>query len=183
MSRSPTLSVEPDQQSGSLLALREVRIAPTAAVPYGRRAVLCRCDCGTETVVKLADFCRGIAVSCGCRKRRTMILRNRTASPNVTHGLGKHWLYQTWHKMLDRCENPDAKDYARYGARGIRVCARWHDVALFVEDIERDLGDRPAGWTLDRIDNDGNYEPGNVRWASAATQAANRRRPLAKAGA
>lgn len=75
--------------------------------------------------------------------------------------------------MLHRCENPSNKRYAKYGGRGIKVCDRWHDVRLFLGDIERDLGPRPKGMTLDRIDNDGNYEPGNVQWASDAQQRRN----------
>jgi hypothetical protein len=75
--------------------------------------------------------------------------------------------------MLQRCENPDHVAYRYYGAKGRSVCKRWRDIRLFVEDIERDLGPRPDGMTLDRIDSDGNYEPGNVRWATAAEQVAN----------
>jgi hypothetical protein len=76
--------------------------------------------------------------------------------------------------MLQRCENPGHDNYRYYGAKGRSVCERWHDVRLFVEDIKRDLGQRPEGMTLDRINNNGNYEPGNVRWATAAEQVANR---------
>jgi hypothetical protein len=128
MGNVPKLFVEPGQVSGFLTVVREMRFAPTKALPYGRRAVLCRCECGAEVTTGLADFCRGQIVSCGCHKRRAIAERNRTANPAVTHGLGKHPLYQTWHKMLDRCANPEAQDYKRYGARGIRVCGRWQDV-------------------------------------------------------
>lgn len=73
--------------------------------------------------------------------------------------------------MIQRCEYPKARDYARYGGRGIRVCARWRgSFAAFTED----MGERPPGMQLDRIDNDGNYEPGNVRWATVAEQSANK---------
>jgi hypothetical protein len=77
--------------------------------------------------------------------------------------------------MVRRCENPRFKQWKDYGGRGVRVCERWHDVRLFLADIERDLGPRPDGCTLDRIDVNGNYEPGNVRWATWLQQAANRR--------
>jgi hypothetical protein len=76
--------------------------------------------------------------------------------------------------MLQRCENPDHKKYPRYGGRGIEVCERWHDVALFVADIEAEIGPRPVGCTLDRKDNDGDYTAGNVKWSTARQQAANK---------
>lgn len=102
--------------------------------------------------------------------------RALVAAAATTHGLSTHQLYGTWHLMLRRCENPAVKDYPNYGGRGITVCAEWHDVTTFITWIEANLGARPTGMTLDRLNPDGNYEPGNVRWASAATQAANRRR-------
>jgi hypothetical protein len=100
-------------------------------------------------------------------KRREGTVRHRERNP----------LYKTWEGMLARCENPASKDYKNYGARGIRVCAEWHDFKTFAADIERLLGPKPAGYSIDRKDNSGNYEGVNVRWASAKEQA-NNRRPL-----
>jgi hypothetical protein len=85
--------------------------------------------------------------------------------------------------MLRRCENPAAHNYHLYGGRGIRVHGPWHDLATFIADIEAEIGPQPEGrhpsgvplYTFDRIDNDGHYEPGNVRWATAKEQVANRR--------
>lgn len=88
-----------------------------------------------------------------------------------------HPLYRIWTAMLDRCENPDHHAYARYGGRGITICTRWHDFASFRDDIESLIGPRPAGKTLDRYpDNNGNYTPGNVRWATWQEQADNQTR-------
>lgn len=78
-----------------------------------------------------------------------------------------------WYGMLYRCENPRSSAYPRYGDRGIKVCERWHDFEAYYTDIMEALGPCPAGMTLDRIDNDGNYEPGNVRWASCWQQVLN----------
>ena len=83
----------------------------------------------------------------------------------------KHPYYRVWTGMKDRCYNSNSLQYSDYGGRGITVCDRWSDFTLFVED----MGERPKGYTLDRIDNDGNYEPSNCRWTSRAIQQRNRR--------
>lgn len=97
--------------------------------------------------------------------------------PRVYHGLakGRPDMYARWANMMTRCYNPDFPGYVNYGARGISVCQEWHDVRIFVRDLDELLGPRPDGWGLDRIDNDGNYEPGNVRWASRSMQNRNKR--------
>lgn len=87
------------------------------------------------------------------------------------HGLWNHPLYRTWISMMARCYNPKAKGYDRWGGRGITVCDRWHDVRNFVAD----MGERPAEHTLDRINNDGDYEPGNCKWSTRLEQSHNTR--------
>jgi transposase-like protein len=102
---------------------------------------------------------------------------------NKSHGLSKHPLYQAWYQMIQRCENPADRQYPAYGGRGIRVCPAWHDLEAFVTWIEVNIGPRPERQTpagrpayqLDRIGNDGNYEPGNVRWATFRQQHHNTR--------
>jgi len=94
-----------------------------------------------------------------------------------THRLshGRHPLYGTWCNMMTRCYNPSYSGWDNYGGRGITVCRRWHDPALFIQDIEQLIGPRPPGLTLDRINNNRGYEPGNVRWASRTEQNRNSR--------
>jgi hypothetical protein len=128
------------------------------------------CDCGTEYLADLASLYTNDRKSCGCRRKKRGIV--------ATPGYAKHPLYFTWHGMIDRCYNPDVVNYYLYGARGIRVTDEWRGpdgIANFATYIEQELGPRPARNTLDRIEPNGNYEPGNVRWADPVAQTANQR--------
>lgn len=153
----------------------EVRLYRTQEKPQGHRAVPAKCSCplGTERVLTFSELFGGKSRSCGCR--RSELTRHKNLS-FITHGLSAHPLYSTWRKMLRRCENPADKSWADYGGRGIKVHAEWHDVTTFVAWMDEHLGPRPAfGMSLDRVDVNGNYEPGNVRWADAWIQRHNRR--------
>ena len=87
----------------------------------------------------------------------------------------RHPLYSTWCRMRQRCNNPDNEKYPNYGGRGIRICDRWQDFRLFAAD----MGPKPAGrYSIERVDNDGDYEPFNCIWATPVQQAANRRPPV-----
>jgi hypothetical protein len=92
-----------------------------------------------------------------------------------THGLSGHPLYRRWQSMLARCENPKHARFADYGGRGIIVCADWHDVAVYIAWIEANLGPCPDGYTIDRINNERGYQPGNIRWATRRVQNTNQR--------
>lgn len=93
-----------------------------------------------------------------------------------THRLSRHPSYHRWYNVVARCHNPHHPAYANYGGRGISVCPDWQDPAAFLKYLDDVLGPCPVGRSLDRIDNDGDYEPGNIRWATHSEQARNQRR-------
>ena len=125
---------------------------------------LCACDCGLSKVLFVTALNRG-QVSCGCLARAAASIARKT------HGLTKTPTWLSWKAMRTRCANMNASDYPEYGGRGIKVCGAWKDFATFYAD----MGERPDGKTLDRENNDGNYEPGNCKWSTAKEQANNRR--------
>ena len=122
----------------------------------------CRCNCGNTTKARAANLKKSHTKSCGCLQ-----IENST-----THGYSAHPLYPIWSAMIARCENPKNHRYNSYGGRGISVCPEWRGTpAVFFEH----MGVRPEGLTLDRIDNDGDYELKNCRWATAEQQQRNSR--------
>lgn len=132
---------------------------------------LCECECGTELVVQAVHLRTGHTRSCGCLKRDMIASTGRA---NLTHGhrIANSRTYETWRAMIRRCELPTNDNYRYYGAKGVRVCSRWRNsFEAFLED----MGERPAGKTIDRINPEGNYEPGNCRWATPLEQRHNQR--------
>jgi len=130
----------------------------------------CVCDCGNVCIVDGHDLRTGHTLSCGCVQIERARIAAQTHGEKPTKGGTRE--YRAWHYMKTRCLNPHATAYPWYGARGITVCARW------VESFEAflaDMGRCPPGYELDRINNDGNYEPGNCRWTTKIVNSNNRR--------
>lgn len=126
----------------------------------------CVCSCGVIKNITYQNLMRGHTKSCGCLHIDELKARTKHGGRHTTE-------YNAWCGMRQRCTNPRTVRWKDYGGRGIKVCAEWmHDFAAFL----RDVGHRPSSdHTLDRINNDGNYEPGNVRWATRSEQSINRR--------
>lgn len=131
---------------------------------HGFACWVCRCQCGTVKSVNENTLIRGTSTSCGC-------LTKEVNSQRRTHGEShKTRLNRCWQLMRRRCNNPNSSEYPYYGARGIKVCARWDQY----ENFRDDMGEHPGeGYSIDRIDNDGGYEPGNCRWATRSQQTSN----------
>jgi hypothetical protein len=126
----------------------------------------------------------GDSQSCGCWKaERTRTIVSETRWKD-SHGRSKDPLYRLWGRIRKRCENPQTHNYRWYGGRGIKVCEEWQqDAGAFIAYIEQVLGPRPSPQhSIDRIDNDGDYEPGNLRWATQTEQVHNSRPWLARHG-
>jgi len=136
---------------------------------HGGTRWLCTCDCGKSHVCLPSNLRGGRTKSCGCLNKET------ATKTCITHGMSGTKEYVTWRNMKTRCENPNSTRWEYYGGRGITICREW---LYSFEAFYQDMGDKPEGLSLDRIDVNGDYELSNCRWATQSEQCLNQRRNL-----
>lgn len=154
------------QTFGKLTALSE-----NGRHENGRILWECLCECGKTVNIANNNLHSGNTKSCGCLKKEASVERGKESL--TTHGLSNTPEYSAWKNIIQRCNNPKDQAYSNYGARGIKICERWNDSFI---NFYTDLGPRPTvEHSVDRIDNNGNYEIGNCKWSTTEEQCNNKR--------
>lgn len=178
MPKSTHPPIIPGTRFGQLVAVERC-----GATALGKALWLFRCDCGTNHIVRATTVRSGVTRSCGClraepgaNQRHTVPNPAGSENSNFRHGKTKTPEYSAWVNLNRRCYDTDSTSYKYYGLRGIAVCERWR--SSFMAFLE-DMGPRPTtAHSVERRDNDGNYEPSNCCWATKAEQIRNRRKPV-----
>ena len=133
----------------------------------GSAQFLCQCDCGNKTIIPGTSIRKGHSKSCGCLRDELASKRMQGVKFGLKHGLYGTKIYTTWRAMLQRCEDTNSSGYYKYGAKGIKVCKRWHNIKNFVSD----MGFPPSPkHSIDRIKNHGDYKPSNCKWSTLIEQ-------------
>lgn len=169
---APKHTVQVGQTFGLLEVIEvDLNLPPTKRknrnTTVGERAVQVRCACGAEWIVKLTNLISPKTKQFACRSCAQGLKSGNDFESSIYY-----WLHTN---IMRRCYDSKNHHYPNYGARGISVYSPWHDRATFEVNLKSEIGPRPAGKSLDRVDNSKNYEPGNLRWATPAEQSANRR--------
>lgn len=157
----------PGERYGRLVIVREAD--PGSLKRHAARRVWVQCDCNSELkTVQLGNLRACTTTSCGC------VARANTSARSKTHGMKGTREYNSWQGMLRRCYDLKTDSYSHYGGRGLQVCDRWRGASGFA-NFFADMGPRPPGCSIDRIDNNGNYEPNNCCWSTLVEQGRNKR--------
>jgi hypothetical protein len=151
---------------GRLTTMGPGFMLPVGSKGRSRKHQVCQCACGTIQSYGMSNLIKGDTKSCGCLQKEITVARS------VTHGMTKTAEYKSWQKMRSRCDDPTNNQYHNYGGRGITYCERWKKF----ENFFADMGNKPSRiHSLDRKENNGNYEKSNCRWATPKEQGSNKR--------
>ncbi len=148
------------QKFGRLIVIKRVENDNSGHVQW-----LCQCDCGEGTMVQGGNLKNSNTKSCGCLHTETITQHGHSSRSIISK------IYRIWIQMIQRCTNPNVKNYKNYGGRGIKVCERWRQFENFLQD----MGEKPSGLSVDRIDNNGDYCKENCKWSTRKEQNRNTR--------